>query len=818
MKTGEGKTLTAVFPAYLNALTGNGVHIVTVNSYLAQYQSELMGKIFNFLDMTVGCVVHEITPAERKEAYLADVTYGTNNEFGFDYLRDNMALYSKDLAQRGHAFAIVDEVDSILIDEARTPLIISGQGDKSTELYEQANAFVSRLNVIRVKELDSKEENDDLDADYVVDEKARNATLTPRGIAKAEAHFHVENLSDMENTTLYHHINQAIHAWGVSRRDSDYVVKDGEVIIVDEFTGRLMIGRRYSDGLHQAIEAKEHVKVERESKTLATITFQNYFRLYKKLSGMTGTALTEAEEFSTIYKLDVIEIPTNMPMIRIDAADAMYATQDAKYKAIIQQVKECRETGQPVLVGTTSIEKSELLSNMLRKMGVSHQVLNAKQHEKEAEIVAQAGQFGSVTIATNMAGRGTDIMLGGNADFLARAELKKTNISPDILAQAVGVASSDDPDVLAARKAYTELYRKHTEAIREQARKVREVGGLFIIGTERHEARRIDNQLRGRSGRQGDPGMSRFYLSLDDDLMRLFAGSRADTIRNMLSGASEEGDIPIENKLISNVLENAQKRMESRNFQSREHVIQYDDVMNQQRSTIYAQRKKVLDGEDIHEYLTNMISDVCSDAVAKVAGGDPALEPMQILEICLPFTGLFLHPGEVPKASSVEEGITSEAMTSWLIQHAEAAYQKREESMGSELMREAERIILLSNVDSQWMDHIDAMQELRQGIGLRAYAQTDPIVAYKQEGFAMFEEMVNSIRESTVRGLFSFRVRPNEELKRKSVATAMSENAGGDDSVTKAPVRKTSAERIGRNDPCPCGSGKKYKMCHGKQS
>ena len=814
MKTGEGKTLTAVMPSYLNALSGEGVHIVTVNSYLAKYQSELMGKIFRFLGMTVGLVIQGITQEERQSAYRADVTYGTNNEFGFDYLRDNMALYAQDLAQRGHVFAIVDEVDSILVDEARTPLIISGQGEKSTDLYVRADTFAAKLRVLRVTELDSKEQHEHYDADYIVDEKARTATLTPDGIKKAEGFFGIENLSDMENTTVYHHVNQALKARGVMKRDIDYVVRDGQVVIVDEFTGRLMVGRRYSDGLHQAIEAKENVKVERESKTLATITFQNYFRLYRKLSGMTGTALTEAEEFSAIYHLDIIEVPTNKPMIRDDLPDSVYQTQAGKYRAVVTQVKECAGRGQPVLVGTTSIEKSELISAMLKREGVKHNVLNAKHHDKEAEIVAQAGRIGAVTIATNMAGRGTDIMLGGNAEFLARADLRKERVPEDTIFEAVGATDTDNEEVLAARARYRELLARHAQEIEALHEQVRASGGLFIIGTERHESRRIDNQLRGRAGRQGDPGMSRFFLSLEDELMRLFAGNRVDTIKRMMAGAGLDEETPIEQKMLSGAIENAQKRVESRNFQSRKYVLEYDDVMNKQRETIYAQRKKVLDGEDLQEYITGMIEDICSESVRGVAGEAPALDDTRVLEITTPFTGLFLKPGETLKAPSVEEGVRPAEAEEWLTERALTVYREKETALGAPLMRELERVILLRAVDRHWMDHIDAMHELRQGIGLRAYAQTDPIVAYKNEGFSMFGDMVNSIRGETVRMLYAARVQGADQPKREAVASGMVESIEGE-RVKKQPVRKTQAQKVGRNDPCPCGSGKKYKKCCG---
>jgi preprotein translocase subunit SecA len=814
MKTGEGKTLTAVFAAYLNALRGEGVHVVTVNDYLARYQSGREGKIYRFLGMTVGLIVHGLSTEERRAAYACDITYGTNNELGFDYLRDNMALYSRDLVQRGHNFAIVDEVDSILIDEARTPLIISGQGDKSTELYSRADSLAHRLKPLRVAELDAKVEHDFAGADYVVDEKARTASLTPAGVKKAEEFFGLQNLADIENTTIYHHINQAIRARGVMRRDIDYVVRDGQVIIVDEFTGRLMLGRRYSEGLHQAIEAKERVKVERESKTLATITFQNYFRLYNNLSGMTGTALTEEEEFGAIYKLDIIEVPTNRPMIRTDFPDCVYRTERGKFRAVVAEVKACAERGQPVLVGTISIEKSEQLSDMLRKEGIPHTVLNAKHHEREAQFVAQAGHVGAVTIATNMAGRGTDIMLGGNAEYLARETLRAEGVPEEIITAAGGFADTQDEQVLAAREKLRALENRHKAAIEPEAEKVREAGGLYIIGTERHESRRIDNQLRGRSGRQGDPGMSRFFISMEDDLMRLFAGSRLDTINAMLDRLGMDEDTPIEQRVLSNAIEGAQKRVESRNFQTRKHVLQYDDVMNTQRATIYGQRRKVLSGEDLRPYIEGMLDDYCADAVARVAGESRHLDSAQISELCLPFIGVFLGERDRPPGGGAAE-LTAEEAGRWLRERAGAVYAAKTASLGEELMRELERVILLRTVDQKWMDHIDAMHELRQGIGLRAYAQTDPVAEYKREGFAMFEEMVGTIRDDTIRALFVVRVQGGESPKREAVAKGLTESVGGDTPQKKTPVRKSAAQKIGRNDPCPCGSGKKYKKCCG---
>ena len=818
MRTGEGKTLVATLPAYLNGLTGNGVHIVTVNDYLARYHSEWMGKVYRYLGLTVGLIIHDVDPQNRKAAYAADITYGTNNEFGFDYLRDNMAIYKEQMVQRGHSFAIVDEVDSILIDEARTPLIISGQGEKSTDMYEKANQFAARLKQVRVVELDAKEEHDDIDGDYVVDEKARSVTLTPRGIAKAESFFGIEDLSDTEknpeNVTLTHHINQAIRAHGLMHRDTDYVVRDGVVIIVDEFTGRLMFGRRYSEGLHQAIEAKEHVKVERESKTLATITFQNYFRMYDKLSGMTGTAMTEQEEFSQIYKLDVIDIPTNKPMVRIDLPDAVYKTNDGKTRAVIRQVKECHEKGQPILVGTVSIEKNEELSKLLKREGVPHVLLNAKNHEKEAEIVAQAGHVGAVTIATNMAGRGTDIMLGGNAEFLATADLRKQGIPEEIITEATGYADTDNQEILDARTMYAERLKHHKAAIVVEAEKVRNNGGLFIIGTERHESRRIDNQLRGRAGRQGDPGVSRFMISMEDDLMRLFGVGK---IAGMLDALGMDEDTPIDQKVLSNGIENAQKRVESRNFQSRKHVLDYDDVMNRQREVIYDQRKKVLDGEDLRSSVIDMIKGVVSQAVARGFGESPFFDPEHWAALVQPFEGLFLRRDELQIPSEQLQNMTPDEITEILQEKALEVYDQRESSLGPDVMRELERVVMLRTVDRYWMDHIDSMHELRQGIGLRAYAQSDPVVEYKREGFDMFDGMIAAIREDTVRYVFTAQVRGQEGPRREQVAKVTS-TGQSDGSDKKRPVRKTSAQKVGRNDPCPCGSGKKYKKCCGFES
>ena len=807
MKTGEGKTLVATLPAYLNALAGEGVHIVTVNDYLAKRDSEWMGKVYRFLGLTVGLVIHDIQPKDRKASYAADITYGTNNEFGFDYLRDNMAIYATEMVQRGHAFAIVDEVDSILIDEARTPLIISGQGDKSTQLYTVVDAFVAKLKGQRVASVDTKEEEDpDLDADYVVDEKARTVTLTARGIAKAEQQFQVANLADPENTTLSHHINQAIRARGLMRRDIDYVVKDGEVIIVDEFTGRLMYGRRYSEGLHQAIEAKEGVTVARESKTLATITFQNYFRLYGKLSGMTGTAMTEEEEFGTIYSLDIVEIPTNKPVQRVDHPDVVYKTEAGKFRAIVNQIEECHKKGQPVLVGTISIEKSEELSAMLKKRGIRHNVLNAKFHEKEAEIVAQAGKLGAVTVATNMAGRGTDIMLGGNAEYLAKAELRKAGLSDELIAESTGYADTDNEEILNARKMFAEAEAKYKDEIKAEADQVRAAGGLFILGTERHESRRIDNQLRGRAGRQGDPGESRFYLSLEDDIMRLFGSER---VMGMMEKLGVDEDTPIDAKILSNAIENAQKQVESRNFQTRKTVLEYDDVMNTQRKVIYEQRRKVLDGENLKESVQTMLSTVISTEVQAHMGELKHMDAENWREVCAQFRGLFLRPDEFKFTDEELQQYDAQALTDLLQERASDIYARKEAELGEPLMRELERVMMLRVVDEYWMDNIDAMQELRQGIGLRAYGQNDPVVAYKKEGYEMFESMIAAIRR-----IFLARVQVGATtVKRERVAKVTGESAGSDGTVKKQPVKK--GQKVGRNDPCPCGSGKKYKKCCG---
>ncbi len=812
MRTGEGKTLVATLPAYLNALAGEGVHIVTVNDYLARRDSEWMGKVYRFMGLTVGLIIHEKENAERKEAYLADITYGTNNEMGFDYLRDNMVVYKEHKVQRGHSFAIVDEVDSILIDEARTPLIISGRGEKSTDLYKMANRFATSLKCIKVKELNSKEEVDDAvdeSCDYVVDEKAKTATLTKAGIAKAEAFFNLENLMDAENMTIQHHINQALKANGVMKRDVDYVVKDNEVLIVDEFTGRIMLGRRYNEGLHQAIEAKENVNVEHESKTLATITFQNYFRLYKKLSGMTGTAMTEETEFNQIYSLDVIEIPTNKPMIRKDMPDVVYKTEQAKYEAVIQTIVECHEKGQPVLVGTVSIEKSELLSLLLKRRGIKHEVLNAKHHDKEAEIVAQAGKPYAVTIATNMAGRGTDIKLGGNSEYLAKSELRRKGYTEELIAEATGFAETDNEEILQARAEYSALEKKYDAEIAPEAEKVRNAGGLFIIGTERHESRRIDNQLRGRSGRQGDPGASRFFLSLQDDLMRLFGGERITGIMNTLKTPD---DMPIEAKMISNTIESSQKKIEGRNFGIRKSVLQYDDVMNRQRELIYKQRNQVLDGEELKPVIMRMIEGSINDAIDLFCSSSMSKKDWNIDGLRDKFKGWLTLPDDFTGDFDKEEA------REMLIDRAHKIYEEREERFGmgqngEPIMRELEKMILLRNVDNQWMDHIDAMDQLRRGIGLRAYGQTDPVVAYRNVGSDMFDGMNEAIREDTARQIMTVVVKNPEETKREQTAKITATSGADDGSDKKQPVRKK--EKTRPNDPCPCGSGKKYKNCCG---
>ena len=812
MKTGEGKTLVATLPAYLNALTGEGVHIVTVNDYLAKRDSEWMGKVHRFMGLTVGLIIHDMKKEERQKAYQADITYGTNNEMGFDYLRDNMALYANEQVQRGHAFAIVDEVDSILIDEARTPLIISGMGEKSTQLYDMAEMFAARLKKFVVVESDDKEEEaTDIDADYVVDEKARSVTLTARGVKKAEEFFHLDNLSDPENSTIAHHINQAIKAHGIMKRDVDYVVKDGEVVIVDEFTGRLMFGRRYSEGLHQAIEAKEHLSVQRESKTLATITFQNYFRLYRKLSGMTGTALTEEEEFATIYALDIIEIPTNRPIARIDNEDSVYKTENGKYRAVIQQVKACHAKGQPVLVGTVSIEKNELLGKMLTREGIRHNLLNAKNHEREAEIVAQAGQFGAVTVATNMAGRGTDIMLGGNAEYMAKNDLRKAGLTDELIAEATGYAETDNQEILDARKLFAEKLAQHKAEISGEADKVRAAGGLFIIGTERHESRRIDNQLRGRAGRQGDPGETRFYISLEDDLMRLFGGDR---VTGMMERMNIDEDTPIENKMLSRAIEQAQTTVESRNFQARKSVLEYDDVMNKQREIIYGQRKQVLDGMDVKGIIMGMMESAIGHQVRSAFMGQEHLDMVQCKELLRGLEGVYFTKYTVKIDESQLPTLTEDDFIDMFTKAAADFYEKKEQEITPPVMRELERVVLLRVVDEYWMDHIDAMQDLRQGIRLRAYAQTNPVDAYKKESLEMFEEMIDAMKEETVRRLYSVRLRQNEEVKRERVASGMTENVGGDGTVKKRP---TKVVKVGRNDLCPCGSGLKWKKCTCKE-
>ena len=809
MKTGEGKTLVSTLPAYLNALSGEGVHIVTVNDYLARRDSEMMGKVHRFLGLSVGLSLPGMSHEEKQAAYACDITYGTNNEFGFDYLRDNMVVYKEQLVQRSHSFAIVDEVDSILIDEARTPLIISGQGDASGDLYERADKFARMLKRTKVAELDDKQEQEVLEGDYVVDEKARTATLNQSGIKKAEQYFNIENLNDAENLTISHHINQAIKAHGIMQRDVDYVVKDGEIIIVDEFTGRLMIGRRYNEGLHQAIEAKEGVQVNNESKTLATITFQNYFRMYKKLSGMTGTALTEEGEFRDIYNLDVIVVPTNRPVIRNDYEDAIYRTERGKYNAVIDQVCECHEKGQPVLVGTVSIEKSELLSAMLKRRGVAHEVLNAKHHEREAAIVAQAGKFGAVTIATNMAGRGTDIMLGGNAEFMAKNELKKLGMEDEMIEEANGHSETDDPEILAARKQYRELLEKFKAEIAPQAEKVKEAGGLFIIGTERHESRRIDNQLRGRSGRQGDPGEAKFFLSLEDDLMRLFGGDR---IQSMMLTLKVDEDTPIEAKMLSSVIESSQAKVEGRNFGIRKRVLQYDDVMTRQREMIYSQRRKVIDGEDIHETILSMfdgvIEDVCSAYL--VDDGDKTNWNLGGLRDYL--LGWVTEETDLNYTSEQLEELGREGIISELIEKAKGKYAAREAQWGEAITRDVERQVLLRNVDTHWMDHIDAMDELRKGISLRSYGQRDPVIEYRVEGSDMYDAMVAAIREDTVKMLLTLRVRIGVPVKREQVAKPIEPGADGTDKKTM----QRTVKKIGRNDPCPCGSGKKYKHCCGR--
>ncbi len=804
MKTGEGKTLVATLPAYLNALTGEGVHIITANDYLARRDSEWMGKLYRFLGLSVGLAVSQMESQEKKAAYMADITYGTNNELGFDYLRDNMVIYKENMVQRGHAYAIIDEVDSILIDEARTPLIISGAGEKSTELYSIVDRFVRTLTSLKFKELDDKEDNDDIDADYVIDEKARTVNLTQKGIEKAERAFNIENLSDPENMTLSHHLNQAMRAHGIMHRDVNYVVKDGEVLIVDEFTGRIMVGRRYSDGLHQAIEAKEGVTVERENKTLATITFQNYFRLYKKLSGMTGTAKTEEEEFRGIYSLDVIEIPTNKPLMRLDENDQVYKNHSGKIKAIADEIERVHHTGQPILVGTVTIDKSEELSAVLKRRGIKHQVLNAKHHDKEALIVAQAGKKGAVTIATNMAGRGTDIVLGGNVEYMAKTDMAKLGYTPELISEATGFADTDNEEIIEARAKFTELYNKHKEDISSEAEEVKAAGGLYIIGTERHESRRIDNQLRGRSGRQGDPGKSRFFLALDDDLMRLFGGER---IERMVSTLRLPEDEPIEQSILTNVIESSQKKIEGKNYSTRKYVLQYDNVMNQQRNVIYEQRRKVLDGEDLRDSIMNMIDEIIDDAMATYANEQyPDDWNMQGLTDYI--EGMFFTKGALDFTSRDYNTITRESITEEIKKKAHAAYEAQEELFG-DAMREVERVVMLRSVDRRWMDHIDDMDQLKNGITLRAYGQHNPVQEYETQGYDMFMEMNALIREDTVRTLFH--AKPQAPIERKMVATPTT-TSHGDGTESKRPVKRTQ-EKVGRNDPCPCGSGKKYKNC-----
>ncbi len=812
MRTGEGKTLVACLAAYLNALDGKGVHVVTVNDYLAKFQSEEMGKVYRYLGLSIGVILHGLDNDERRAAYNSDITYATNNELGFDYLRDNMVTYKEERVQRGQNFGIVDEVDSILIDEARTPLIISGRGDKSTDLYTIADRFAKSLTFKKVVELDDKADQDETndDCDYIIDEKAKTATITRQGVKKAEKAFNVINLMDADNMTLLHHINQAIKANGVMHSDIDYVVNDGEVIIVDEFTGRLMLGRRFNDGLHQAIEAKEGVEVAHESRTLATVTFQNFFRLYSKLSGMTGTAMTEEDEFREIYKLDVIEVPTNRPVVRIDQPDVVYKTEKGKFMAAIEQIIECNKKGQPVLVGTISIEKSELLSEMLKRRGIKHNVLNAKQHAREAEIVAQAGKFEAVTIATNMAGRGTDIMLGGNAEFSAKAEMRKMEIPDEIIAEAIGFAETDNEEILAARDTYQKLYNKYKAEVEEKAKAVREAGGLFILGTERHESRRIDNQLRGRAGRQGDPGESRFFISLEDDLMRLFGG---DKLQGMMTTLNVEEDMPIESKVLSKVIESSQKKIEGRNFSIRKNVLNYDDVMSTQREIIYKQRAMVLDGEDIHDFIIKMIKDLISETVLNYLLEEHIHDDWNLKGLRDHFMGVLTVDTDFNYTTDELANITRDEIIEKLTTRALAYYDSREESFGKDLLREIERVVLLKVVDTKWMAHIDDMEELKKGIGLRAYGQKNPVVEYRYEGFDMFDAMVEAIREDTVRMMFTVQVTSDKEPpKREQVAKPDEPNAGSSDG--SVPAQRTS-HKVGRNDPCPCGSGKKYKKCCG---
>lgn len=817
MKTGEGKTLVACLASYVNALSGKGVHVVTVNDYLAKVQSEEMGKVYRFLGLSVGVILHGLTNNQRREAYNADITYATNNELGFDYLRDNMVIYKKEKVQREPSFAIVDEVDSILIDEARTPLIISGQGDKSTDLYTSVDKFVQTLTHCTVVEIDDKADQDlaHENCDYIVDEKAKTATITRQGIKKSEKHFNVTNLMDSDNITLLHHINQALKAHGIMKLDIDYVVKDDEVIIVDEFTGRMMLGRRFNDGLHQAIEAKEGVKIKNESKTLATITFQNYFRLYDKLSGMTGTAMTEEDEFKEIYKLDVIAVPTNKPVIRIDRADQIYRTEKGKFEAVIQQIIECNKKGQPVLVGTISIEKSELLSKMLKMKGVKHEVLNAKYHAKEAEIVAQAGQFNAVTIATNMAGRGTDIMLGGNAEFLAKAQMRKLGYEEDIITEAVGYAETEDEEILKAREVYIDLYKKYGEEVKEKAVAVKEAGGLFILGTERHESRRIDNQLRGRSGRQGDEGESRFFLSIEDDLMRIFGGDR---LESMMQTLNVDENMPIESKMLTRIIESSQKKVEGRNFGIRKNVLNYDDVMNTQREIIYKQRSQVLDGEDIHDYIVKMMKELVEETVNRYLLDDENKSEWNFAGLRDYFLGWLIKDEDLNYDEQKLDDISKQEIIDELTAKIAVSYENKETEIGKDVLRELERVVLLKVVDTKWMSHIDDMSELKRGIGLRAYGQKNPVVEYRYEGFEMFDAMIDSIREDTVRLLLTVRVNVNAPIKREQVAKPDAPNAGSSDSSFGNRRVAASAKKPGDNDLCPCGSGKKYKKCCGMKS
>ncbi len=812
MKTGEGKTLVATLPAYLNALSGKGVHVITVNEYLARRDSQWMGKLYNYLGLSVGLVVHGMSTEEKKAAYNADITYGTNNEFGFDYLRDNMAIYLENTVQRGFNYAIVDEVDSILIDEARTPLIISGKGEKSTDLYKIANSFANTLSYFRVAEQDSKEELDNITQDVIVDEKARQATLTKNGIAKAERFFHVENYADAENMELQHHISQALQANAIMKRDIDYVVKDGQIIIVDEFTGRLMEGRRFNQGLHQAIEAKEGVQIQNESKTLASITFQNYFRMYKKLSGMTGTAMSEANEFLEIYGLSVVEIPTNKPLARKDLNDVVYKTEKGKFNAVIDRAVEAHEKGQPVLIGTISIEKSEYLSKLLKRRGIKHEVLNAKHHEKEAEIVAQAGRFGAVTIATNMAGRGTDIILGGNAEFMAKTEMRKKGYSEEMIENATAYFATDDEEILAARELFAQLNSKYKAELAPEAEKVRRAGGLLILGTERHESRRIDNQLRGRAGRQGDPGMTRFYVSLEDDLMRLFGGERTQALMDKLG---MDDTMPIENKMITNSIETAQKRIEGRNFDIRKNVLQYDDVMNKQREIIYKQRNEVLHNIDVSSVVHNMLTQSIEDNVNTFCSAEnPADWNIQSLKDT--YRGWVLADGDLVYTDEELKNLTREDLIKTITDKANAIVELKAKILGENGMREFERVCLLRNVDTKWMDHIDAMEELRRGMGLRGYGSHDPVAAYRTEGFEMFDEMVEAIKQDTAKSLVALKIRTSAApIERQQVAKVTGTSGGGEEESTRRePIRV--GRKIGRNEPCPCGSGKKYKNCHGR--